>query len=155
MSEPIQPESTPGGVEIAPNVYVPDAALRFSYARSSGPGGQNVNKLSTKVRLEVSFDALIGALGEKNFRHLLEAAGPSHIVETQQVLVVTCDSSRSQISNRQSCMAMLRQWVLEAKKPRKNRRPTKPTRGSQRRRIEAKKQRGQRKSERRGPDVHD
>jgi ribosome-associated protein len=155
MSQENQPTQGPGGVEIAPNVHVPEAALRFSYARSSGPGGQNVNKLSTKVRLEVSFDALIEALGEKNFRHLLEAAGPSHIVEAQQVLVVTCDSSRSQISNRQSCMSMLRQWVLEAKKPRKNRRPTKPTRGSQRRRVDAKKQRGQRKAERRGPDAHD
>jgi len=155
MDQPINQPSQPAGVEIAPGVYLPDAALRFSYARSSGPGGQNVNKLSTKVRLEIAFDALKNALGEKIFLRLLEAAGPSHIVDAQQVIAVVCDSSRSQISNRQACMTMLRQWVIEAKKPRKNRVPTKPTRGSQRRRVEAKKQQSQRKSQRRSPRDHD
>lgn len=150
-ASPSQPQ--PSGIEIAPNVHLPEGELRFTFARSGGPGGQNVNKLSTKARLEVSFEALKNALGEIFFHRLLEAAGPSHIVEAQAVIAITCDSSRSQVANRQACLDKLRQWVLEAKKPRKNRRPTKPTRGSQRRRLEAKKQRGEKKSRRRGPDM--
>lgn len=144
--------SAPGGVEIAPNVYLPESELRFSFSRSSGPGGQNVNKVSTKARLEVTFIALKIAIGEIFFHRLLDALGPAHIVEQSHVVIVA-DASRSQVANRQACMDKLRQWVLEAKKPRKNRRATKPTRGSKLRRLDAKKQRGQRKSQRKPPDL--
>lgn len=145
------PDNTPGGVEIAPRVYVPDGELRFSFSRSSGPGGQNVNKVSTKARLEVSFSALKLALGEIFFHRLLDALGPAHIVE-QSHIVLVADNSRSQVANRQACMDKLRQYVIEAKKPRKNRRATKPTRGSKRRRLDAKKQRGERKNTRKPPE---
>lgn len=151
MSPEDHPSPEPAGVEIAPGVRLPEGELRFTFARSSGPGGQNVNKLSTKARLEVSFDALKNALGENFFSRLIEAAGPSHIVQSQQVIALSCDASRSQVANRQACLDMLRQWVLEARKPRKNRRPTKPTRASQRRRVDAKKRQGQQKQQRRRP----
>src|SRR3954452_16894498 len=58
-NEPRQATGT-GGTEVAPGVTAPPAALRFQFARSGGPGGQNVNKLNTKAELWVSVDALIG-----------------------------------------------------------------------------------------------
>src|SRR2546430_12202715 len=47
-------------IELAPGVYVPSDALRIQFARSSGPGGQNVNKLNTKAELWVSLEAIVG-----------------------------------------------------------------------------------------------
>lgn len=52
---PIEP---PGGLQLAPGVHVPGGTVRFAYSRSSGPGGQNVNKRSTKAELRVALFAL-------------------------------------------------------------------------------------------------
>lgn len=141
-----------GGVEVAPQVYLPAKALRFSYKRSSGPGGQNVNKVATKARLEIFFEPLEVALGKIFFRRLLKIAGPSHTADAGYLFIV-CEVWRSQRANRQACMEQLRQWIIEAKKPLKKRHLTHPTRGSVQKRLEVKKQRSQKKQKRQQIDA--
>src|SRR3954451_2502010 len=69
-----RPAAPPGGVELAPGVRVPESALRLQYARSSGPGGQNVNKVNNKAELWVPIAALIG-LTERARARLATLAG--------------------------------------------------------------------------------
>ncbi|MCC7409408.1 MAG: aminoacyl-tRNA hydrolase [Phycisphaeraceae bacterium] len=128
-----------GGVEVGPGVRLAAEGLRWSFARSSGPGGQNVNKLSTKARLCVPLAALAGALPLRVYRRLLTIAGWAG----EEELSFVNQESRSQSANKEACLLKLRAMIVEAQKPVKVRRATRPTRASKRRRIEAKKQRGQ------------
>ena len=153
-----RPQPEPGapaeGVEIAPGVAVPAAALRFSFARSSGPGGQNVNKLATKAELRVSLADL--PLPDRARRRLATLAG-SRLVgddaaqpEAGEVLIVS-QSERSQARNRAECLEKLRDLLVRAMAEPKVRRKTRPSRGSVERRLEAKKSRGEIKRRRQGP----
>ena len=69
-------EASQGGTEIAPGLSVPDGVLRFRFDRSSGPGGQNVNKLNTRATLCVDLDALAGGLPADVMSRLQRQAGP-------------------------------------------------------------------------------
>lgn len=147
-------ESDAGGESgpevLAPGVVVPSSALRFSYSRSAGPGGQNVNKRSTRAQLRVGVAAL--GLAPGPLARLERAAGS--LLTAGGELVISADESRSQKLNRRSCVSRLQALVREAVRKPKVRRPTKPTAGSERRRLEAKKQRGEIKKQRGwlGPD---
>lgn len=146
-------EPSPGGVQVAPGVHVPAAALRFSFARSSGPGGQNVNKVSTKAELRVSVDDLplparVGArmrrLAASRFiggEVVADEAGREHVVGGEVVIVA--DEHRSQSRNKSECLDRLRELIVAAMAEPKIRRPTRPTRGSKDRRIAEKKARGE------------
>ena len=148
------------GTEIAPRVRVPDAALRWAFSRSSGPGGQNVNKLSTKAELRVSVEDLplswraIGRLRGIAGRRIIgsekvvDEMGRSH--ERGGEIVITSDSERSQQRNKSECMQLLRELVVQAMVEPKVRRKTRPTRGSVERRIEGKARRSDIKKGRRG-----
>lgn len=75
MGEAARPiPQVPGGVEVAPGVYVAEEAMRLQFARSSGPGGQNVNKLNTKAELWVALEAIRG-LDEAARGRLAQLAG--------------------------------------------------------------------------------
>ncbi len=137
----------PGGVEIAPGVRVPESVLRFEFVRSSGPGGQNVNKLSTKARLHVAMADLSRVLSISQLDRLATHAA-THLTEAGDI-VITCDESRSQSANRQACLDRLRQFIVAAWARPKVRRATKPSRSSRRRRLESKQQRSQTKQQRR------
>lgn len=132
-------------IQLARGVRIPAGALRWTYARSGGPGGQNVNKRATKAVLRVP----IGVLG------LTEAAAErlrslgSHYVTADDELVIACDESRERPRNRRACLARLAALVAGALPPPKPRYRTRPTRGSIERRITQKKQRGQTKRSRR------
>src|SRR5260221_10481962 len=97
-SDDLRPFLAPGGVELAPGVFAPESAIRFQYARSSGPGGQNVNKVNTKAEVWVAVVALTGLTDAARARlqqfagRRLTAAGEIHIA---------ADTERSQESNRQ------------------------------------------------------
>ncbi|MCC7205161.1 MAG: aminoacyl-tRNA hydrolase [Phycisphaeraceae bacterium] len=128
-----------GGVEVGPGVRLPAEALRWSFARSSGPGGQNVNKLATKARLNVPVVALATAMSVLACRRLLTIAGWAG----EEELAFVSQESRSQSANKRACLAKLRAMIVEARKPVMVRRATRPTRASKRRRVEGKKKRAE------------
>ena len=144
--DPSIPPPVPAGEEIAPGVHAPPDALRFQYARSSGPGGQNVNKLNTKVELWVKVDGLLGLHPEALDRLKVQAV--NRITKLGE-LHLSSDESRSQEANRQEVLSRLRELILEAKRRPKKRRPTRPTRGSRQRRLDEKKHVGEKKARRR------
>ena len=124
-------------------------ALDFTFVRGGGPGGQHVNKTSTKAVLRVLLADICGL----DFAGLdrLRAVAGSHIVGegADEALLITDHSTRSQADNREACMTRLKTLVSMAAKRPMVRKKTKPTRGSVERRIEAKKREGEKKRERR------
>jgi len=135
-----------GGIEVAPGVYVCSEGLRFQFARSGGPGGQNVNKLNTKAELWVEVRALRG-LKEDAVGRLLALAGRR--VTREGEIHIVAQASRTQEANRASALEHLRELLIRAAHRPKTRRRTGPTAGSRRRRLEAKRQRAAIKMNRR------
>lgn len=120
----------PGGCSI------PERELEWRFTTSGGPGGQHANKAAT--RAEVRFDAAASpSLTDSQRRRITSKLGP--------VVVVAADDERSQVRNRALALERLRQRLAEALVVEKPRRPTKATRASKRRRLEAKSQRSQTK----------
>ena len=135
------------GVELAPGVYAPPAALRWQFARSSGPGGQNVNKVNTKAEVWLPIESIRGLTDRARGRlerlagRRLTAAGEIH---------VAADSERTQEGNRLEALQRLRELLVEAMHEPKPRRKTKPSRASKERRLQSKKRRSEVKARRRG-----
>lgn len=148
-TDPINPPPPSPGEEVAPGVHAPPDTLRFQFARSSGPGGQNVNKLNTKAELWVKLDALLGLHPEALER--LKALAGNRITKEGELHLVS-DESRSQESNRQEVLSRLREMIIQAKRRPKTRRPTKPSRAARQRRLNEKKRLGEKKARRRGED---
>ena len=131
---------------------IPAAELSWSASRASGPGGQNVNKLSTRVSLRWNV-ATSGALGDVWRARLLEKLA-SRLTKAGE-LVVHADEARSQLDNRLEARRRLAEIVDKALHVPKKRRPTKPTKGSKKRRLDAKSRRGQTKKLRGRPGRDD
>ncbi|MEM7625833.1 MAG: alternative ribosome rescue aminoacyl-tRNA hydrolase ArfB [Planctomycetota bacterium] len=140
-----------GRVLIAPGVRVDPAALSFTFARGGGPGGQNVNKVNTHAVLTVSLDALAGAMPGWAIERLREIAG-RYLAAGPDRLVIHAADSRSQLTNRRSCLAKLRHLIVEATDRPRIRRPTRPSAGAVQRRIDNKKHRSRVKALRRPPE---
>lgn len=134
-------------IAVTESVTIPDAELSWEYARSGGPGGQNVNKVASKATLRWTVAASDAIPAEAKAR--LMAAHPSHVTAEGEFLV-TSQEYRDQERNRQRCEEKLAAMVRTALTPPKPRKKTKPTKASQRRRLEDKKRQGQKKSTRRG-----
>jgi ribosome-associated protein len=139
-----------GGVELAPRVIVPGDMLRFSFSRSSGPGGQNVNKRSTKAELRVMMADLRPVMRADAWERLAHQ-GRGFITAEGELLIV-CDEHRSQGRNRDGCLQRLRSLLVAAMAVPKVRRKTKPSRGSKERRLSAKRERSEAKARRRAPE---
>jgi len=131
---------------IAPHITIPDAELHFSFARSSGPGGQNVNKVSSKAILH--FDVLNSPSIPPAVRERFKTAYSSRITTTGEI-VIHSEEYRDQPKNIQSSLDKLKAMILAVLHPPKKRRATKPTRGSKIRRLNEKKSRSQVKEGRR------
>src|SRR3954464_822022 len=103
------PDDAAGGVELAPGVRAPQSAVRFQFARSGGPGGQNVNKLNTKAELWVTLDAITGMTHRALARlrdlagRRLTAAGEIHL---------SSETERGQEGNRAGVMQRLREMII-------------------------------------------
>ncbi len=151
-----QPTPTPdrrapragSGITLAPGVSVPGGAIGIAFVRSSGPGGQNVNKRSTKAQLRIALaDIPLPRRAAARLRRLARGS-----ITTEGELLIESDETRSQSRNRRACMDRLRELVVRAAIEPKQRRKTKPSKGSIRRRLEDKKQRGEKKRRRQPPE---
>lgn len=133
-------------IPVTAGLEIPDTELTEKFSSSGGPGGQHANKAATRVELSWNI-AESEVLGSRQRTLLTEHFGP--------VLRVVVDDERSQLRNREIAEARLAGRVRTALTPVKSRRPTKPTRGSQRRRVEEKRQKSQTKKLRRRPSADD
>ena len=129
---------------------LPQSEVQYRTARSSGPGGQHVNKTETQV--ELLFDvAHSPSLSEAQRRRILSQI--KNLIDQDGMLHLTAQSERSQLRNREIVTARFQDVLAGALRVPKKRRPTKPTAASKTRRIEGKKRRGQIKQLRRStPD---
>ena len=129
-------------------IVVPDRELAWRFSRSGGPGGQSVNTADSRV--ELLFDVRRSAVLPDAVRDRLLARLSHRLVDG--VVHVVASEYRSQHRNREAARARLAQLLTDASEPPPpRRRPTKPTRGSQRRRLETKAQRSRTKELRRPP----
>lgn len=136
-------------VSVGRGVSIPEKELELTAARSSGPGGQSVNTTSSKVELRWSV-ADSEALNETQRRRVMERLASR--LTNDGVLVLQGSEHKSQHRNRSAVIARFRSIVGEALEPPKQRRRTRPTRGSKERRLRAKKNRGEVKRLRRPPE---
>jgi ribosome-associated protein len=132
--------------EVGPGVYAPAIAVRFSYARSSGPGGQNVNKVNTKVEMWVRPELLVG-LNYRAIERLRKLAGRRLTGEGE--IHLSADTERGQEGNRAEAFRRLREMIVQAKVEPKIRRKVKPSKAAKARRLEGKRRRSEVKSTRR------
>jgi ribosome-associated protein len=150
------PETTPTDPVFTPatddlllpgGVIVPASQIRFQTSRSSGPGGQNVNKVNTRVELWVPIAAIVGLSDAARMR-LRQIAGRRLTGEAEIHLV--CGQTRSQESNRREVIQRLSRMIQAAAVDPTPRKKTRPSRASRARRLEAKRRRGQAKTRRSG-----
>lgn len=136
------------GLTVSSSLVIPAAELAWRFSRSSGPGGQGVNTADSRV--ELSWDVAASSVLSDVQRKRLLARLRGRLVGG--VLTVAASEHRAQLRNREAASGRLAALVADAlRPPARARRPTAPTRGSQQRRIDAKKQRGVTKRLRRPP----
>ncbi len=123
-------------ISINPEISLDENELNFEFVRSSGPGGQNVNKVSTAAQLR--FDAK----NSPNLKHdvrerLIKLAGRK--VTRDGVLIIHANTYRSQEKNREDALRRLSQLIIEASRVPRQRKKTKPTFASKTKRLESKR----------------
>ncbi|MFO0870798.1 MAG: alternative ribosome rescue aminoacyl-tRNA hydrolase ArfB [Pirellulales bacterium] len=134
-------------LEISPQWKLPLDEIGFEYSRSSGPGGQNVNKVSSRATLRWNVRASQHLRPDILARFL--AAYGSRVTLAGELLI-TSQRFRDQERNRADCLERLAEMLRQVERPPKSRRATRPTRGSRERRLAHKRQRSQTKERRRG-----
>jgi ribosome-associated protein len=133
-------------------ITIPDSEFTFTYSRSSGPGGQNVNKVSSRatmhwnVRDSQSLPPAIRQRFIERFRNRITVEG---------AVVIHSQRHRDQLRNAQDCLSRLQTMILSVEKPPTPRKKTRPSRGANQRRLKDKKQRSERKQNRRRPQMGD
>jgi len=133
-------------LNVTPAIRIPLSEVEFTYAKSGGPGGQNVNKLNTKAVLRW---ALMSSTALPQEVHLRFIEKYKKQITVEGDLVLNSTRHRSALENTEDCLEKLRAMILAVSKAPRPRKPTKPTKASNRRRLDAKKKQSQKKSGRR------
>jgi ribosome-associated protein len=126
-------------IRVTAHIALDEREISEDFVRASGPGGQNVNKLSTAVQLR--FDVRHSPSLPHEVRTRLERLSGSRLTR-DGVIIITAQRHRTQGRNRQDALDRLLELIRRAAVAPVKRRPTKPTRASRERRIEGKKRRG-------------
>ena len=119
-------------IAVAPGVVVPDSALEMKAVRASGPGGQNVNKVSSKVELRVDLRAVTGLTESARVRLM---ASVQNRLDADGRLLVVSQRTRDQLRNLGDASDKVRALIAAAMIEPKKRRPTKPSKGAVKRRL--------------------
>jgi len=134
---------------ISQQVEIPDAEIDIQAIRAQGAGGQNVNKVSSAIHLR--FDINASSLPDFYKQKLLMLNDQR--ISNDGIIVIKAQRFRSQEKNREEALSRLQQLIKSAAVTRKKRKPTKPTLGSKKRRIESKTRRGRLKGLRGKVDI--
>lgn len=137
-------------IPIGRGLAIDEDELQFAFVRASGPGGQNVNKVSTAVQLR--FDLARSPSLPMAVKVRAARLAGQRLTQEGEILL-SADRFRTQVANRRDAVERLVELLAEATIPPKPRRPTRPTRGSKLRRLDAKKQRSGIKAGRSKPPV--
>lgn len=125
-------------LRISPHVSIPDSEIDIHAMRSQGAGGQHVNKVSTAIHLR--FDIAASSLPPFYKEELLKLRDQR--ISEDGVITIKAQQHRTQERNREDALERLSLLIQSVAIPKKKRKPTKPTKGSQNRRIEGKKRQG-------------
>jgi len=121
--------------------------MQFSASRSSGAGGQNVNKVNTKV--ELRFNVMESKLLNESEKQILMEKLVNQINQENELILVS-QTERSQLKNKEEVISRFYAIFTKALTPRKKRRPTKPTKASKEKRLEQKRSQSEKKANRKG-----
>jgi ribosome-associated protein len=125
-------------IPITPTIVLADSEIEERFVRASGPGGQNVNKVSTAV--ELRFDVHASSLPVEVKERLIKLAG--HRMTAGGILMIDSREHRTQLQNREAARARFTMLLQQAAKRPRSRKPTKPRAGAREKRLTSKKLRG-------------